>query len=569
MQLQPTTIIKGIHRGFLATQSLLANSILQNIGTATCHWTAADSTQITICLYGIVLSIFKPIAGRPAALTGLITVLQHQGKSQSCYHLGGLRHRLVPLRRCLGAARTYLVFLLPRDILGAQQKMSYHIRPIVVLASFVLGAYMGCKPNSTTQCPDANKQCPHGKTDASSATLDAAKQDRTGIDSAQNNPDAATVPVCGPTQLLCQGTCAPCPTPTGTARHQCDGEQCVAEVCDLDHVQCLAGCCRWSREQLTAAGFLIMLGTTPVIISEHGSGFTVSKKQGTQWVTTQVPGLLNDIMSMDVAKGPDDSLHIVSDLRGVEQYTTNVTGTWQTEMVVESAAIGAMSGPGIVVDTYNRPHLLYSHNNGDNTKTPVYIHKVGGSWVREEIGPANRHGETNLGDKLAIDSLDRVHVLVDGELKILEGGTWSTIDAPSGSLAIDPQDQPVVASYSTRLFSFYTLNGSTWQEETIDDLDNPGFNHGLVVDANSVPHVSYCRMCNNIESGVFYTLFEDIVYSYRTESGWHTINVETRGRTTYPQIAVDALNWPHFVYRYAERAQGEAFWIFATLIPAD
>ncbi|MBZ0118663.1 MAG: hypothetical protein K8H88_16790, partial [Sandaracinaceae bacterium] len=60
------------------------------------------------------------------------------------------------------------------------------------------------------------------------------------FDAGQPLPDAGG---CGPDTRLCDGVCAPCPTPIHVRSFTCNAAECVAESCEDGYEVCSSGCC--------------------------------------------------------------------------------------------------------------------------------------------------------------------------------------------------------------------------------------------------------------------------------------------------------------------------------------
>lgn len=175
-------------------------------------------------------------------------------------------------------------------------------------------------------------------------------------------------------------------------------------------------------------------------------------------------------------------------------YTTNVSGSWVTEVVDASPGVGRRAS--IAVEPDGRPHIIYYDALNDVMK---YARKVGGSWVIEPVtysdGPVS----------LALDSQGRPHVAFTWGGIIYYGrrnaGIWIFTPVPGTggqpaeggypAIAVDLSSLPYIAYYRSGSVVYSYWDGFIWRTESSPRITDLPIQHiDIALDSRSrlLPH---------------------------------------------------------------------------------
>jgi len=124
-------------------------------------------------------------------------------------------------------------------------------------------------------------------------------------------------------------------------------------------------------------------------------------------------------------------------------------------------------------------------------------------------------------------------------------GTWEieTVDLNicwwygPASLALDSNDKPHIAYYSTSYCLMYARNiTGTWEIESPDPYGDKGSWNSLVLDSNDKPHIAYFNWDDN-----------DVMYARNTTGAWE-IETAATNFGMYLSMALDSNDKPHISY---------------------
>lgn len=250
----------------------------------------------------------------------------------------------------------------------------------------------------------------------------------------------------------------------------------------------------------------------------------------------------------------------------VLRYAHYTGSAWQIE-ILEG---GVGDETSLVIDSHNRPHLLYA--SGSDLR---YATTDGAAWSIQTVLSDTTQASLDL------DSADQPHIsyyaAATADLKYMHWATqgWQTEsidtvgDVGRGNrLKLDASGQPHVAycvyDSSTAAcvqLKYAVKNGATWQTQVVDAGSSIGSGISLALDGNSQPHISYAAPASG---GSYSTQLRyairvgnvwqpQVVYVYNSTLAWTSIQID---RVGYPHIAVTGYtNGPGEIY-YATRTTG-------------
>jgi hypothetical protein len=283
------------------------------------------------------------------------------------------------------------------------------------------------------------------------------------------------------------------------------------------------------------------------------------------------------------------------------KYSTNASGSWMTEIVVESNGGFYTS---LAMDSSDNAHISYEGNCTLN-----YATNSSGSWVTEKV---DTEGTAGHFSSIAIDSANQAHISYEGNCALryatVISGLWST-ETPDNSkdvglytsIAIDSSDNALISNYKEvynedwRYYmgslKFATNSTGSWMIETIeygtpyDNMSYDGRDRGrhssIAVDSSDKVHISYMEKVTRDSSCAPYYIFCGYLkYATNASGTWVTEYVERAGASNggnifiESDIAVDSTEKVHISYsgqdglRYATKDSGP--WVIETLdISAD
>jgi alpha-tubulin suppressor-like RCC1 family protein len=326
-----------------------------------------------------------------------------------------------------------------------------------------------------------------------------------------------------------------------------------------------------SERDLDGDGILNILDTTPYPsnINVDPSNWTLSPNQGPHTGGTEVTmtgnfsafyddyqsststqGSVNHTWSdstiyvsslsdFSMAIDSNDQIHGVYISNGRLQYTINANGNWSTPVTIESFPSSSYGRCTIAVDSHGSPNIAYW--NGTHLK---HLFSNNGTWSQPTV--FGQAPSSSSHQEIFIDGNDDVYIMYhDSEssslaLRINEGVAWSnsTIDnstyaifshAERASMYVDSNGDIHVAYFrnygnSDYEFKYAKLNESGWSNSTINTSVTNSAGASIVVDSNSVVHVTYgsedsdgLELTHAVLSGVNWV--NSVIDSYQAGSG--------------------------------------------------
>jgi hypothetical protein len=183
-------------------------------------------------------------------------------------------------------------------------------------------------------------------------------------------------------------------------------------------------------------------------------------------------------------------------------YANNLPGSWNAETISNTYL---QTWPSLALDSNTKAHVAFS----DGGLTDEYVHystNTSGSWQNLTIGgsfPSGSLCDFGEGLKIAVDSADKVHIVIRNKYYTNAAGSWtSEIFDPGGmcpSLTLDTSNAPHIAysAYDTDTAT-YRLKHATkgqdgWSNTTLSVIYLPGGHFSIAVDSLGGIHVSYCN----------------------------------------------------------------------------
>ena len=196
-----------------------------------------------------------------------------------------------------------------------------------------------------------------------------------------------------------------------------------------------------------------------------------------------------------------------------EAYAALDSGNWVVRNIKHPGHDGWDNN--LAIDSQGRPHTVSIDPSQFGSRSGVeYATLSGEAWTVEEVGSGPVLYEFGTG--IVLDSQDRPHVVwfddsnEDLKLAVKDGGVWniSTVDSAGDVgrypfLVVDKQGNPSISyfermSQSTGYVKIARWDGSEWNSQRIGKLENvfPGFfgarkNSSLVFDKDNNPIVAY------------------------------------------------------------------------------
>jgi hypothetical protein len=245
------------------------------------------------------------------------------------------------------------------------------------------------------------------------------------------------------------------------------------------------------------------------------------------WVTETVasPGGAYPSLALD----SDGLAHIAHDWLGDLLYSTNASGSWETEVVDAGASADNCS---VVVDANGAVHVSYRANE-DAGKVLRYASNSTGAWGTETVDDS---GHVGWGPGLVIDSTGAVHIVyeaMDGMTHLTNAsGLWESETFPSSAyqdiaVAIDANDalHMVAVNGGPPPDLYYAANTSgAWVSEAIDEAHrhSTGASLSIAADVNGAVHVSSK-----------YQTDHDLLYTTNASGAWVTEVVDSEGMTGF------------------------------------
>ena len=319
------------------------------------------------------------------------------------------------------------------------------------------------------------------------------------------------------------------------------------------------------------------------------------------WVATTIANDISDANSVSINIDSHDKVHIfytssINSNTYALMHATNASGSWQTSSIVIENNMRRLyiDNDSTAIDSSGNFHLAYK---GWDSASPEKIIKhstnATGPWVITSITSS---ASGNLGTpSVVVDSENKPHVIwMDYDTKVIKHstnatGSWATtsiisintsiINTVCYSTSIDSEDNIhiayVVGALDNNSPLIYATNASgTWETTTIDNI---AFNYtplcSIAVDYSGKAHISYLSTSPSD--------YNVLKYATNASGTWVTTDVDpdpSKGFTdihfsmgVYSSIAIDSKNKVHISYQGSYGNKGQTtdnhFLKYATNMP--
>jgi hypothetical protein len=256
---------------------------------------------------------------------------------------------------------------------------------------------------------------------------------------------------------------------------------------------------------------------------------------------------------------------------GTVNYTTNLSGTWQST-VVDSVAPTVYGSLSLLVNTDGSLHIAY-YDFYQNYRLR-HAMKTSGAWVTESIA-SNAINVTTVA--MVHDAAGNLHLVFNpnGSVTYMTNasGAWTSNvignngviygDAATCAIAVDAAGKAYIGyyDYTNHVLKYVTNASGSWVTDTVDGVTDVGLYTAIAVDAGGKTHLSYYDVTNG-----------DLKYATNATGYWVTQTVDSIGDVgPSTAIALDANGHAHISYtdatnhslKYATNASG--LWMSYTI----
>ncbi len=253
--------------------------------------------------------------------------------------------------------------------------------------------------------------------------------------------------------------------------------------------------------------------------------------------------------------------HVIYQDTGQLVHATNAAGVWTSEVVAGESD----HYYGVSIDSSDHLHIAYAHDDSStNSSTLFHATNVSGSWQREALTTVDCPDGDCFDDSLEIknDITGSTHIVYDYTIydEMTEeyisdmsyvtnsSGSWTTetLDFGKSPEPINMQVDP--AGTVHMVYKYYSDSGEdcyvgyaarisgTWQTETVTGVGH-WFEGAAVFDSSNNPYISWNQGYHKLQ------------YATGTFGSWSIKTVEDSIAYSWNDIAIDAMNNVHIVYR--------------------
>lgn len=219
----------------------------------------------------------------------------------------------------------------------------------------------------------------------------------------------------------------------------------------------------------------------------------------------------------------------------------------------EIADTSGCRATSMTFDSRDRPHISYQVGGvtGDLKYATKVATKVGTTWINETVDASG--DISGASTSIAVNSKDYPHIsyrdFINQDLEYawwngsawnLESPDWINDVGERPSLALDSKDRPHISYFCDYddWFRYIRWNGTTWNKDVVDTADNGRYN-SLKLDSANNPHISYY---DNLQNDLVYNQWNGTVWNREVVDG---VGVQV-GR--HSSLALDSREYPHISY---------------------
>jgi hypothetical protein len=232
---------------------------------------------------------------------------------------------------------------------------------------------------------------------------------------------------------------------------------------------------------------------------------------GNTWTLEKVAdsdGTYTTSLALDAAGNPSisfgDGTHY-----GNLMYATRTGTSWEVSRVDTGSAGDTGQYSSLAIDAAGSPHIVY--NDGQTIASLKYATWNGTAWTARTIDGDGFLGDTGYDPSLVLDSSGNPHIaytngkhFTDLMYAASNGSSWTLtrIDTGGGrttstgiepSVSLDSHGFPHISYYdsSNADLRYASWNGTGWELETVDSINDVGRQSSLAIDAHDQPFISY------------------------------------------------------------------------------
>ena len=284
------------------------------------------------------------------------------------------------------------------------------------------------------------------------------------------------------------------------------------------------------------------------------------ERTGNSWTLEPVAesdGTYSTSLALDPSGNPaisfGDGLHY-----GNLMYAQKNGTQWDVTRVDSGSAGDAGQYSSLAFDAEGNPHITY--NDGQHFASLKYATWNGSAWEIATIDRDGLTGDTGYGSSLVLDTAghprvaytngkyfaDLMYATDDGSgfttTRVDDGGGRTKSTGFDPSLSLDSRGSPHISYYddSNGDLRYASWNGTGWDLETIDSINDVGRHPSLAIDAGDHPHISY-----------YDASYKELRYAtYDTNSAqWVIRTIDTGGDVgSFSSIALDSSGRPCISY---------------------
>lgn len=229
---------------------------------------------------------------------------------------------------------------------------------------------------------------------------------------------------------------------------------------------------------------------------------------------------------------------------------------WEVSKIDGGTAGDAGHYSSLAFDTSGLPRITY--NDGQHYASLKYAILNDSTWEISKVDTDGLTGDTGYMSSFAIDNAGHSHItytngkyFADLMYATDETGSWAITRVDDGggrmsstgfdpSLALDSKGLPHISYYdnSDHDLRYASWNGTMWNLETVDSVNDVGRHPSLAIDAKDIPHISYYDNSN-----------KELRYATYAFGQWVIRTVDTDGDVgDYSSLALDAAGHPCIAY---------------------
>jgi hypothetical protein len=250
------------------------------------------------------------------------------------------------------------------------------------------------------------------------------------------------------------------------------------------------------------------------------------------------------------------------------KYKSRTGSNWDNQTVdLSFTSSFELDSNSLTLDSNNNPHICYSEQS--DLKTILkYAELKGSNWSIQTID-SEASSSDFYGASISLDS-NKYPRIVYGEGNVIYGTVFNNVSnvkyaewngqswsiqtvflnvSSFGNVALDSNGYPHFTYLVGSSLMYASWDGSTWSTQIVDSnhlvSSYPSGSSFLALDSHDIPHISYWRNPDELNSGTE----SGLMYAHWTGSTWNIQTVDNNGTSfgTGP-IFLDSADNPHISY---------------------